>query len=120
MNDEEIVEFRNDLEQTDIAPLFLHAPYLLNLATGDDQLYERSIDYLSDELFQAERLGAQYVIVHAGNRMTNTEDTAFRRVSQGIHEVLGKVQNEGNDSDRKYRRSGNGDRVFVFAAQEDS
>jgi deoxyribonuclease-4 len=76
-----------------IEPLFLHAPYLLNLAASDDPLYLRSILNLSDELRQAQRLGAHYVIIHAGNRKTSSVDAACRRVSQGITKAFQKVVN---------------------------
>lgn len=93
IRDEEVTAFRGALKGSGIEPLFLHAPYLLNLATGDRQLYKRSIEYLRDEMVQAERLGAHYVVVHAGNRMSTREETACRRVSQGITTVLGGVEN---------------------------
>ncbi len=90
-SDEEIVKFKGAVERVGIAPLFLHASYLLNLATSGGQLYWRSIAYLSDELLQAQRIGAHYVIVHPGNRMSNTEDQACRRVSLAINQIFQEV-----------------------------
>ena len=62
----EIAAFREALDAHDIAPLVVHASYLINLAGADDVLRDRSIELLAAVLEAAERFGAGIVHVLAG------------------------------------------------------
>ena len=93
LNPEGIKSFQRALSQTSISPVFLHTPYLLNLASPKEELYTRSINYLREELQRAHRLGAQFVIVHVGNRLNIKEEKALERVSRAINLTLDKVRN---------------------------
>ena len=49
-----IVEsFRNKLKDSEIWPIFIHTPYLLNLGSPKDDVYVKSINVLKDELNRA-------------------------------------------------------------------
>ncbi len=90
---DEIQKFKEALAQTDIFPVFLHTPYLLNLASQNQDLYARSISYLGDELEQAEKIGASFVIVHSGNKLGSEEKEALQRVAQAINNAFAKANN---------------------------
>jgi deoxyribonuclease-4 len=49
-----------------IGPFAVHAPYLINLASADDILYERSIAALADELSRCALIRADFLVVHVG------------------------------------------------------
>ena len=67
MDPEEIKRFRELREKADIRPLAIHASYLINLASSDPTLHQRSADALIEELSRAGRLGADYLVVHVGS-----------------------------------------------------
>jgi deoxyribonuclease-4 len=90
---DEIERFKEALAQTDIFPVFLHTPYLLNLASHERYLYARSISYLGDELEQAARMGASFVIVHSGNKLVSEEKKALQRVAQAVNKAFVKANN---------------------------
>ncbi|MCD6353418.1 MAG: deoxyribonuclease IV [Proteobacteria bacterium] len=92
-NPEEAQNFQEALSQTSIAPLFIHAPYLLNLASPSEELYTRSIDCLVDELNKAYRLGARSVIVHVGNKLRLKEPEALDRVARAINLAFRRANN---------------------------
>jgi len=83
--------FRASLAASGIAPVFIHLPYLPNLASSDDQLFERSVNALAEELRRAEALRASAVIVHVGHRGVTSEDEACERVSSAINSALEMV-----------------------------
>jgi deoxyribonuclease-4 len=56
-----------ELRLNDISPIAIHAPYLLNLSTPEEDVYRKSILVLSEHLEFAEEAGADFVIVHAGS-----------------------------------------------------
>lgn len=48
-------------------PVFVHAPYLVNLGSGDAGTAARSAEAVRNELDRAARFGARGVVVHAGS-----------------------------------------------------
>lgn len=63
----EAKEFAQGLLRADLQPHFLHAIYLLNLASQDRVLRSKSVRHLGEELRRAELLGAAGVVFHLGS-----------------------------------------------------
>ncbi|MBI3965088.1 MAG: deoxyribonuclease IV [Chloroflexi bacterium] len=63
----EVEGLRAGLAEHDLGPLFIHAPYLINLASAKPQVRHLSRESLATQLRWADRLGAQGVIVHVGS-----------------------------------------------------
>lgn len=89
-----ITEFKQAIKQSDISPVFVHMPYLPNLATQDKIAFKKSLDSLIAELERCDIIGAQFLIMHIGRRMQSTEAQAFKKVSQGINTAFKKVKNQ--------------------------
>lgn len=64
---EEAERFSIMRKKYDIRPVFIHASYLINLASQSDSVLPKSIDLLSYELQNADILGAEYVVLHTGS-----------------------------------------------------
>lgn len=60
-------EFRAQMAAADLGPLFLHAPYLVNLASPTDATRDASCRTVAWTMERATALGADGVIVHAGH-----------------------------------------------------
>jgi deoxyribonuclease-4 len=93
LDKEDVEEFRSTLKSSDLFPVFLHMPYLPNIASPEPRYHALSIDSMATELERAEQLKAQYVIVHIGHRMDSPEANAIEAVSQGINEALERATN---------------------------
>ena len=93
LNEKEVEEFRSSIQSSPLFPVFLHMPYLPNIASFKSKFYERSIQSISTDLQRAEQLGAQYLIIHIGHRMESSEDEAIEAVSQGINQAFSMVKN---------------------------
>jgi deoxyribonuclease IV len=68
-------------------PTAAHASYLINLATDNDAIWQRSVATLLDECERAERLGVAQVIVHPGARLALSLDSAIDRVADALIEI---------------------------------
>ncbi|MEQ8214990.1 MAG: deoxyribonuclease IV [Smithellaceae bacterium] len=88
---DEAAIFRSTLADYGIDPLVVHMPYLPNLASPDDTLYERSVAMLRDELERAGQLGAEFLVLHVGHRGSFSEEEAFSRVAAAINRVGGNT-----------------------------
>ena len=93
LNKKEVEEFRSSIQSSNLFPVFLHMPYLPNIASLKSKFYKRSIHSIVTDLQRAEQLGAQYLIIHIGHRMESSEDQAIEAVSQGIDQAFDKVKN---------------------------
>ncbi len=93
LDEAEATHFRSSLPSSGIFPVFLHMPYLPNLASRASKFYTRSVDSLVMELERAEQLGAHYVILHLGHRMEASEEEAIDAVCEGILGAFAKRTN---------------------------
>ena len=73
-------------------PLFLHAPYLVNLSAPDARVHERSIENLAFALERGARLGADGVIVHTGSARGTDRDAAVARAAAAMSTLLDRVE----------------------------
>jgi deoxyribonuclease-4 len=80
-------QFADTLREHKIAHPISHASYLINLASPDEALREKSIAAMAVELQRADQLGIPYVIVHPGARLTASEEDGLALVAASIDEV---------------------------------
>ncbi len=79
---------RADARDLAIAPIVIHAPYIINIATDDDALAVKSARALTNALDRAGELGARYVVVHAGSHKGAGEESGITRVARLVEMVL--------------------------------
>ena len=89
----EVNSFTASVSRASIHPIFIHMPYLPNLASPETKLWKRSVQELCADLKRAEQLQASYVIAHIGHRGDQTEERACDRVSQAIDRAFEAVPN---------------------------
>ena len=66
IGDDEADQFRERTTAHDIGPWVIHSSYLVNLCTPKEDLREKSVDSMQQEVDAADRLGVEYVNVHLG------------------------------------------------------
>ncbi len=71
-----------------IAPVIVHAPYLINLASPEESIFDRSVILLGETLQRAQRFGAHYVVFHIGSHRGAGVDAGTRRVAAGLRRIL--------------------------------
>jgi deoxyribonuclease IV len=72
------------------APNFVlaHSSYLVNLASPDPRILERSIAGFVGELRRAGALGVPYMVVHPGSHRGAGENAGLKRIAASLDEVL--------------------------------
>ncbi len=76
----------------DINPVFIHASYLINLASPSGKIVHKSIELLSYELINADALGVEYVILHTGSASGEDEKIARGRAVNAILKAVNPKQ----------------------------
>jgi deoxyribonuclease IV len=87
-SDEAVAEFREAIDASDqVDALVIHAIYLVNLATEDTEMREKSLASLIGSLRAGDRLGA---VVHPGSALLNggSPKQAIERAAAAIKEAL--------------------------------
>jgi deoxyribonuclease-4 len=90
----ELQAFRRRLEILDIAPLAIHASYLVNLAGPDQEFHEKSVAVLAHELLTAQAYGAAFVNVHIGSHRGTGPERGAQRVAETIARALDAAGDE--------------------------
>lgn len=68
----------------DLKPLVIHANYLLNLAGGNPDFYEKTIAAFRGEVERALALCAEYLVVHPGSFRGASREEGLARAANGI------------------------------------
>jgi len=85
-------KFSSQCKKYDIYPVFLHAPYLINLASPKGNISKISEVLLEKHLKIANVIGAFGVIFHIGSRGTREQKEAEKMVAREISNILGRVK----------------------------
>lgn len=84
LTDDDVRLFRAALEQTGVRLPVAHDSYLINLASPDDALWNKSIDAFTIELERAEALGLIGVVMHPGSFVSSTEEAGLARIVKAL------------------------------------
>ena len=91
--DAEIEQFRADVAAHDLGPVLIHAIYLINCATEDDAMCQKSLDSLVASLEVGAAIGARGVVLHAGSALIGGEAApAVGRAGKIIREALERTE----------------------------
>lgn len=91
--EDEVKIFKRDIVKEEIHPVFVHMPYLPNLASPEESLYSKSVESLYQDLIRTEILAIPYLVIHLGSKGSSDEGEALARISQAINEVFVRVRN---------------------------
>ena len=85
---EEIAGFHEAIGASDVDALLIHAVYLLNCASEDREIREKSLASLATSLRAGAALGARAVVLHPGSALQGDVDAALDRAAEVIAEAL--------------------------------
>jgi deoxyribonuclease-4 len=80
--------FANAASERGLAPVVVHAPYLINLATPDETIFDKSVILLGETIQRAGRFGARYVVFHIGSHRGAGVEAGLARIVDGLSRML--------------------------------
>ncbi len=78
-------------------PVFVHAPYLINVGSPDPVTRERSAGLLAHSLSRCAAIGGRGVVVHAGSAIEPDRAAGLRRARETLLPVLAAIPADGPD-----------------------
>lgn len=86
--DEAAVEaFRSALQASRLGGVVSHASYLINLASPDPELRQKSIDAFAREIDRCVALGVPAAVVHPGAHLGTGEVEGIRRIAESLDRI---------------------------------
>ncbi len=87
--EEDITKYKAaEQEFASVQPVAVHASYLINIASPDPVLWEKSYQALKVEVERAGLLGIPLITFHPGSHMKSTPQEGLTRIAQGVERVL--------------------------------
>lgn len=85
---EEVAAYATEQERTGIGPVIVHASYLINLASPDDALWEKSLAACADELERCALLHIPYFVIHPGAYTSSGEEAGLQRIAEAFNRLF--------------------------------
>jgi len=86
--------FREARAESPLRAVWLHCPYLPNLAVEDDEMWEKSIDCVVNALTVAHGAGADGVVLHTGSHRGKGMEAVLPRVASALERILDAASGE--------------------------
>lgn len=91
-SEEDFAAFREAMEPSRVQAVVIHAVYLINCATDDPDLREKSLTSLTHALWIGDGIGAAGVVLHPGAQKGKPLAGSMRRASRVIKEALKRTE----------------------------
>ncbi len=75
-------------QSCNLDPVVLHAPYLINMGTIDQMIWDKSVALLTWTMRRGALLGARFVVFHTGSHKGAGVEAGIAQVVRGIEQVL--------------------------------
>jgi len=86
--EEDVAAFKQAMAQSPIDVVLIHAVYLLNCASEDSDIREKSLRSLTNSLRVGREIGACGVVLHPGSAKTGDVESAIARAGETIRQAL--------------------------------
>ncbi|WP_242892160.1 deoxyribonuclease IV [Actinomadura litoris] len=84
------------LERVDV-PVYVHAPYLVNIGSPNPETLTKSLASIRHSLARGRAIGARGVVVHTGSSVSQTYDEAMAQVHEHVLPLLEEIPEDGPD-----------------------
>jgi deoxyribonuclease-4 len=90
-SDDDFAAFRDRLATSEVRSVFIHAVYLINVASDDAEVCRKSLESLTHALAVGDAIGADGVIVHPGSGKGQNPGPTFKRVGRAFKKALART-----------------------------
>ncbi len=99
LSDEDIALYKEAAaDNADLYPVAVHAAYLINVASPDEALWEKSYLALKDEIERAAALGIGMVTFHPGSYMAGDETAGLDAIARAMRRLLDETAASAPDT----------------------
>ncbi|MCX5714426.1 MAG: deoxyribonuclease IV [Candidatus Omnitrophica bacterium] len=89
---EDMEEFRREKASSNINLVFVHIPYLINLASPNPRLFKASIEAYVEDIKEAHALKVDYIVTHMGSHKETTEVGGLKRLARALNRIIERTK----------------------------
>jgi deoxyribonuclease-4 len=90
---EEIDAFQETRRRHGFGPLLAHAPYTMNLASGNEKTYEFACMVIREDLARMDALGIENLVFHPGSHTGIGVEAGMEHIARGLNQAVAQTQN---------------------------
>jgi deoxyribonuclease-4 len=94
LSEEVAKDFTRKLADSGITPAVAHMPYLPNLASPKEDVYEKSVEMLTAEVDRCGLLNISYLVTHLGSHLGAGIESGYKRIINACNKALSRVEND--------------------------
>jgi len=88
LTEEDVKIFKEKVKIANIEPVVVHIPYTLNLAAARESFHKITIREFTQDLLEADKLGADYLVTHMGSYKGSTEERGLLKIVKALKKIL--------------------------------
>ncbi len=92
LTEKDKILFQEEQKRSGIRPVLAHDSYLINLASPDPALHQRSLDAFIEEMKRANFLGVPFLVMHPGAHMGAGMQAGVDRIATALNRALELVE----------------------------
>ena len=117
LRDDVVERFRETVAEAGLGPVYVHAPYLVNIASPNPEFHRKSIDLTRASMAACGELGAAGLVVHAGSALSEVlrEADGSALVVELMAGGTGAVASTFPEASRLFRAVDDGERLRLCA-----
>lgn len=93
LEQKDIDKYFDMIEKTGVTVATSHTSYLINIASPDSELYEKSYKALKEEMERCELLKIPNLVLHPGSHVGSGEDTGLNKIVKNINRLFDNLDN---------------------------
>ena len=88
ISDDDALKFQESMKENDIKDGYIHAPYIINLASEKNTTRFGSVKILREELDRGTQIGAKAIMFHPGSAKEVGQEAGVEAVIKGLDRIL--------------------------------
>ncbi len=89
----DVKTFLEEKTKNNLGPVFIHALYLVNLASDKDDLVQKSIESLVLDLKNGDQINASGVVIHIGSHQGRGFESVKDQLVENLKTIIAKTEN---------------------------
>jgi len=91
LTDDDIDKFKEAWKKSNIKTVLVHDSYLINLASPDEKLFQKSMDAFEDEMRRTEALDIPFLIMHPGAHVGKGDKFGIEQAAKAFNLLIEKT-----------------------------
>lgn len=92
LSQQEITRFKKSWQESSVKKVVAHVPYLVNLASFNEELRDKSVKRLGIEISRAIKFSVSLLVLHPGSYGVSTREEGIKRIIEALNRVLEETE----------------------------